>query len=291
MKPSKPKRPQPPLWWRILRAPILAYLVVCFLLLVFEDRLTYIPTRYPGGWWEIVDLKLEDANFTSGDGTKLHGWFLEDENPQAVILFCHGNAGNITHRYDFLRAAHNYVKPSIFVFDYRGFGKSEGTPSEPGVLADARAARKWLAERTGVAEKDIVMMGESIGAAVAVDLAANDGARGLVLEDAFTSLPDTAAYHYPWIPVRLMMRGRLNSLEKIPQYHGPLLMAHGDADTIIPHQFGQRLFAAANEPKQFLTQAGADHNSDRNPEFYRALQQFVEDLHATAPDSPGSAGN
>jgi fermentation-respiration switch protein FrsA (DUF1100 family) len=289
MSSAASKSKVPPLWWRILRAPIIAYLVVCLIMLVCEDRLTYIPTKYPDGWWDIVDVKFEDANFISSDGTKLHGWFLEAENPKAVILFCHGNAGNVTHRYDFLRAAHHYVEASVFVFDYRGYGKSEGTPSEQGVLADARAARKWLAQRTGVAEQDIVVMGESIGAAVAVDLAANDGARGLVLEDAFTSLPDTAAYHYPWFPVRLMMRGRLNSLEKIPQYHGRLLMAHGDADSIVPYQFGQRLFAAAGEPKRFLTQAGADHNSDRDPEFYRALQQFVEDLHA--PEFAGPAGN
>jgi fermentation-respiration switch protein FrsA (DUF1100 family) len=87
-----------------------------------------------------------------------------------------------------------------------------------------------------------------------------------------------AAYHYPWLPVRLLMRGRLNSLAKISQYHGPLLMAHGDADTIVPYEYGQRLFAAANEPKQFLTQVGANHNDERDPEFYRALQRFLEAL-------------
>jgi fermentation-respiration switch protein FrsA (DUF1100 family) len=125
-----------------------------------------------------------------------------------------------------------------------------------------------------------VLMGESIGGAVAVDLAAEDGARGLILEDTFTSLPDVAAYHYPLLPVRWLMKGKLNSLEKIRRYRGPLLMAHGDADSIVPYSHGEQLFAAANEPKRFITQAYADHNDPRSREFFEEVRRFVEELPA-----------
>ena len=139
------------------------------------------------------------------------------------MLFCHGNGGNITHRVDALKMLHRRAGVSVLIFDYRGYGRSEGKPSEAGVLADARAARAWLAAREKIAEADVVLMGESLGGAVAVDLAARDGARALVLESTFSSLPDVAAYHYPWLPVRWVMRTRFDSAGKIGDYHGPLL--------------------------------------------------------------------
>lgn len=267
-----------PLWllWRIVRIPLIAYVVVVLVAMWGENQLIFIPSNATVGDWQPEGLRFEDAEFQAADGTKLHGWFVPAENPSAVVLFCHGNAGNITHRIDLMEAMQNDVGTSILVFDYRGYGRSEGSPDEPGVLQDARAARRWLSERTGVAEQDIVLMGESLGGGVAVDLAAKDGARALVLEDTFTSLPDMAAYHYWWLPVRLLMRSRLDSLSQIGDYHGPLLMYHGDSDTIVPISYAERLFAAANEPKTFLVQRGADHNDPRSIEFYSALKAFLE---------------
>ena len=163
----------------------------------------------------------------------------------------------------------------MLVFDYRGYGKSEGKPDERGVLADARAARTWLAQKAGVAENRIVLMGESLGGAVAVDLAA-DGARALILENTFSSMPDVAAYHYPWAPVRLLMRTQFNSLARIGSYHGPLYQSHGDRDSIVPLRFATRLFDAANEPKRFLLVEGADHNDPRMPQYYDKLREFLE---------------
>ncbi|HTN73664.1 MAG TPA: alpha/beta hydrolase [Pirellulaceae bacterium] len=263
--------------WRMVRPFLVAYLVVLLMLMILENSLTYVPTKHPQGDWQPPGLKFEDAEFASTDGTPLHGWFSEVADPLAVVLFCHGNAGNVTHRAEVI-AALNKMQATVLVFDYRGYGKSGGSPHEAGVLADARAARKWLAERASLPETEIVLMGESLGGGVAVHLAAHDGARGLVLEDTFTSLPDAAAIHYPWLPVRLLMRGKLNSLASIANYRGPLLMSHGDADSIVPYRLGQQLFAAANEPKQFLTHDGADHNAERSLEFYEALNQFLRKL-------------
>lgn len=261
-----------------MRWVVAVYLCLLLMLLWLENSLTYFPMKHPAGRWEATGLTVEDAHFTAADGARLHGWYQPAEKPQAVILFCHGNAGNVTHRDNLFRELPEFVNASILVFDYRGYGRSEGTPNEAGVLADARAARAWLAERAGVPEQAIILWGESIGGAIAVDLAAREGARGLILEDTFTSLPEVAAYHYPWLPVRWLMRGKLNSLEAIRSYRGPLLMAHGDADTIVPYSFGERLFAAANEPKRLITQPNADHNDPRDAEFYAEVRRFIRDL-------------
>jgi fermentation-respiration switch protein FrsA (DUF1100 family) len=242
-----------------------------------ENSLIFFPSVYPDGYWNPPGLKFEDAWFQASDGTKLHGWYVPHDRPRAVVLFAHGNAGNLSHRYDLLQSLHE-LGVSVMIFDYRGYGRSEGSPSETGVLDDARAARRWLAQRVGVKETDIVLMGESLGGAVMVDLAARDGARALILENTFTSLPDVAAYHYPWLPVKLFMRARLDAAAKIGDYRGPLLQLHGDADTIIPYPIGRRLFDAAREPKQFVTIRGHDHNYPRPPEFFTALDRFFAQL-------------
>ena len=130
------------------------------------------PSRYPAGDWQPAGLAFEDAWFTAKDGTRLHGWYVPHPQPRAVVLFCHGNGGNVALWADVLRILHDRMGVTAMGFDYRGYGRSEGTPSEAGVLADARAARTWLAQRAGIAENQIVLMGRSLGGAVAVDLAA-----------------------------------------------------------------------------------------------------------------------
>jgi hypothetical protein len=222
-------------------------------------------------------LSIEDAWFDAPGGVRIHGWYVAHEHPLATVLFAHGNAGNITDRDDALRALHNRVGVSVLIFDYRGYGRSSGRPTGQGILTDARAARAWLARRENIPEKQIVLMGESIGGAVAVDLAA-DGARGLIVENSFASLPEVAAHHMPWIPVHLLMRTRLDSAARIRQYDGPLLQSHGDGDTIVPLASARRLFAAANEPKKFILIPGGDHNDAHSPEYYEQVRQFVESL-------------
>lgn len=264
--------------WRIVKTLLLVYLLIVVAAMFLENKLLYFPHVYPSGNWQPAGLKFEDAWFSSADGTSLHGWYVPCRNAKAAVLFCHGNGANMTWRADTLKALHDQVGVSTFIFDYRGFGRSKGSPNEAGVLADARAARRWLADREKIAETDIVMMGESLGGAVAVDLAARDGARALVLESTFSNLPDTAAHHYPFLPVRWLMRSRFDSIGKIGNYHGPVWQVHGDADRIIPLQLGQRLFAAANQPKQFKLLAGHDHNDPMPPGYYAELAPFFESL-------------
>lgn len=241
--------------------------------MTLEDSLVYQPRRFPDGDWSL-DPGIEEASFESSDGTRLHGWFAAPERPRAAVLFLHGNTGNITYFRNHIRLFDEKLSCAVLAFDYRGYGKSGGRPSEAGVTEDARAARRWLAARCGIAEEDVILVGHSLGGGVAVDLAATDGARGLVLWNTFTSLPDVARSHVPFLPAHALMRNRLDSLAKIGNYRGPLLQTHGDSDLVIPFEQGQRLFAAANEPKQFIAVRKGDHNDPPSLEFLAAMDRF-----------------
>ena len=265
--------------WRIVRLPLIAYLVVLLMLMFLERTLVYPASQYPSGNWNPTTIPFEDADFFAPDGTKLHGWYVPHANPRAVVLFAHGNGGNLSDRALVLRLLNEKLRLSVMIFDYRGYGRSEGKPDEAGLLSDARAARAWLAKRAGIAETEIVLLGHSLGGGVMVDLAAKDGARGLILESTFTSLPDVAAHHYPWIPVRLIMRNRFESIKKIDQYHGPLLQSHGTADEIIPFELGRRLHEAApSRGKQFFEMSGLSHNMMPSSAYYKALDDWIERL-------------
>lgn len=262
----------------ILLVPAILYFLLLVLAVIFEEQFIFFPSRYPHGDWNPAGLEFEDAQFAAPDGTPLHGWYVPCENPRAIVLFSHGNAGNLSDRAGMLRALTELAGVSVMIYDYRGYGKSGGHPTENGILLDARAARAWLARRAEIEENQVVLMGRSLGGAVAVDLAAADGARGLVLESTFTSIPEMARVHYPWIPVRSLIRNRFDSLSKIRRYQGPLLISHGDADRVAPYEMGQRLFSAANQPKTFLTIEGGDHNDPQPLSYYRRLAEFLDAL-------------
>ena len=249
----------------------------------FEQRQVFRPARYPDGNWTPTGFKFEDVWFQSADGTRLNGWYHPHDNPAGVVLLAHGNGANMTAYADALKVLHDRHRLSVMVFDYRGYGKSEGEPDEQGILDDARAARRWLAKRANVDEHDIVLMGHSLGGGVAVDLAAADGARGLILVNTFTSLPDVASYHMPLVPARLIMHNRLDSISKIEKYHGPLLQAHCETDRTIPLTQGKRLFAKANKPKHFVATHGTGHDDLLPEEFQMALDDFLASLPGTRP--------
>jgi fermentation-respiration switch protein FrsA (DUF1100 family) len=243
-----------------------------------ESSQVYQPLCYPGGDWHPFELAYEDAWFQSADGTRLHGWYVPCPHPRAVLLYAHGNGGNITHLADMLRVFSQRHRLDVMAFDYRGFGRSGGTPSEKGLVDDALAARTWLAARAGIPAGEIVLMGRSLGGGVALAVAANEPVRGLILESTFTSLPAVARHHAPYLPARLLMVNRFNSLARIQDYCGPLLVTHCDCDQIIPYRQGVQLFEAANQPKTLVTIRGGDHNDPHTEEFHRALDAFIASL-------------
>jgi fermentation-respiration switch protein FrsA (DUF1100 family) len=238
----------------------MAYGVLVGCAMIFEEHLIFVPSRYPNGDWHPVGLQCEDVTFVTQDGVRLHGWYCPVPRPRGVFLMAHGNAGNITHRVDRITSWQRSLNVAVFVFDYRGYGRSAGRPNEPGVYQDARAAYRWLTTDQGIAPDDVVFFGESLGTAVVLQLATEVAPRALILESPFTSAVDVGQQAFPWLPVRWIMRNRFASMEKIGQYHGPLLIIHGTQDTVIPFTMGQALFARANEPKRFYAVTGADHN-------------------------------
>jgi uncharacterized protein len=277
-----------PLTLRVLRAAALVYLVMLLLLVLLENTLLYPAPKYPEGDWTAAFLPHEDVHFASADGTKLHGWFVEHPQPQAVLLYCHANGDSVGYLGMYLKQLRDEHRLSIFAFDYRGYGRSEGSPNESGVLADGHAAQMWLAERAKLKPADIVLMGRSLGASVAVHLAVKNGARGLILQNATTSMPDAAARIYWFVPVHLLMKNRYDSLSIIGRYSGPVLMSHGTADDLVPYELGQKLFAAVpSAQKRFFTIEGGGHNDMEPPEYEAVVGEFLDSLLPTAdPTAP-----
>lgn len=243
-----------------------------------DEFLSLFPARFPEGNWQPAEAEFEDCWFPSSDGLRLHAWYLPHATPRAAVLHLHGNAGNLSHRAEAARLLRQRCGTSVLIFDYRGYGRSEGTPTVLGLLADARAARVYLAAREKIAEQQIVLLGESLGGGIAVDLAAHDGARGLILESTFSSLRDVAAAHYPEFLVSMLLADKLNSAAHVGKYRGPLLQVHGEADQVIPLASGRRLFAAANQPKTLLSLPGHNHNDRLPAEYYAAVDRFLKQL-------------
>jgi fermentation-respiration switch protein FrsA (DUF1100 family) len=247
-----------------------------------ERSLVFSPSRTPPDQKEKPG-DVPDVWFQSDDGIRLHGQCFDHPKPRAIALFCHGNAGSVETWSQVGRYLKQRHQLTVFVFDYRGYGKSAGDPTEIGVLRDGRAARKWLSEHAGVKEAEILLIGRSLGGAVAVDLASKDGARGLVLESTFSSLPDVAAAHAPWIAPHWNMTQRMDSASKIVDYKGPLLQSHGDSDRLIPVELAKKLYAAAPGKKRFYLIPGKDHNDPEGESYAEALDEFIDGLPQSSP--------
>ncbi len=242
-----------------------------------DELLLFLPSKHPSGNWKPQDLRFDDVWFSAEDKTRLHGWYCPCDNPRATILIAHGNAGHVASRAPWLKYLQSTARVATFMFDYRGYGRSEGVPTVEGVLLDAKAARAKLRELARIDDSAMLLMGESLGGAIVVQLAAESAPRGLVLQSTFSSLKDVAAVHYPRLSW-LVPPAKLDSVAQIVRYHGPLLQSHGTADRTIPFSSGEKLFEAANEPKTFVTISKADHNNWLTEDYLRQLDQFIRRL-------------
>lgn len=233
--------------------PAFRILALCLVAVVLmKNRFIFFPS--PGT--EELPTGVAQHWFTTSDGVKLHALFLKAPGPAPLLLWSHGNAGNISQRAFLLpmMAVHGL---SVLAYDYRGYGLSAGSPSEDGVALDALAAYA-LARSLGYPDTQIILFGESLGGAVSIQLATQHPCAGLVLSSTFTRIRDVGWHHYG--PLALVMGNAFNSAARLPSIHVPLIMFHGDADELIPHSIGEQLFATANPPKQFLTIAGGTHD-------------------------------
>lgn len=264
--------------------------------MAFEDRLIYFPTKYPDGFWEVESFrsrerqvvpKIEDCFFETSDGVRLHGWYctphpnaagsLVPVESKMVLLWFHGNAGNLSYRYEMIRAMME-LPVQVFIIDYRGYGKSEGKPTEQGLYLDARAAWDYLINERRVAPEQVIIFGKSLGGAPAIDLASQVEPAGLIVQSSFTSAGDVAAAVMPFLP-RVLLHTKMDSLSKIDRVRCRKLFIHSRADEVIPYELGRRLYEAAPEPKEFYEVMGAPHNSTYivgGKPYFEALRGFIE---------------
>ena len=239
-------------------AGVIAYVALAALIAVFQSRMVYQPVRElhmnPGS----IGLAYEDVTFETDDEISLTGWFIPEKNAEKTVLFCHGNGGNISHRIDSIRIFHE-LGLNTFIFDYRGYGRSAGKPTEAGTYKDADAAWHYLIDTQGILPRNIIVFGRSLGGALAAWIAVNHSPGALILESSFISIPELGASLYPWLPVRMLARFKYDTLSRLKEIRCPVMVVHSRDDEMIPFSHGQALFEAAREPKELLVIEGP-HN-------------------------------
>ena len=287
--------------WLSIRILLLLVISLVAFVMLFEDRFIYFPSKYPEGYWDIPNRqagregeaspKIEDVWMTAADGVRLHGWYCNapPTNGEAsslipdtmTLLWFHGNAGNLTHRYPVVERLLEQ-RINVFIIDYRGYGRSEGSPSEEGLYMDASAAWDYLTRERKIPPGNIVIFGDSLGGAVAIELATKVEAAGLIVQSSFTSIKDMAAQVMPFVPT-FILRTRMDSINKIARVRSPKLFIHSPADEMIPYRMGQQLYEAASQPKQFYEVKGASHNETDmvgGRAYFNTIGDFVRALRA-----------
>lgn len=257
-----------------------AYLLFLLLIFLLQSHLLYFPKveKTISVTPDQLGYGFESVKFKTADNEILHGWFVPaPDTATGTVLFLHGNAGNIAHRLEYL-PMFRQLGLNLFIFDYRGYGQSSGSPTEAGTYADALAAWQYLIDARGIPPSAIVLYGESLGGAIAAWLAAQKHAALLVLSSVFTSVPDLAQTIYPFLPARWISRFEYNTLEYLESVNCPVFVAHSPHDEIVPFLHGVKLFETVTTPKQFLSLAGG-HNEGlifMREEWIAALDSFVK---------------
>ena len=280
----------------ILVVAAAVYFGLAVLLLIFQPRLIFFPMREHDYRPEEFALAYESVQIPTADGLRLDSWYLPAEKARYTVLFCHGNAGNISHRFDTL-LLFRQLGLNCLIFDYRGYGRSEGRPSEEGLYQDALAAWRWLTETRRTPPQTIILFGRSLGGAVAANLAARlaemptPPPAGLVMESTFSSIIDMGRHYYPWFPVRWFARFRFDAVQAVKKVHIPVLVIHSPDDEIVPFSLGQKIFDNANPPK-FFSQISGTHNegfADDMQTYRRIWTAWLEYLDSS-PKSPSEIG-
>jgi pimeloyl-ACP methyl ester carboxylesterase len=243
-----------------------------------ERSFVCFPEKDHHGRPEDYGLRVRDLYFETSDRVRLHGWLFVRDPQAPFLLWCHGNAGNISHRLDNI-ARLQAAGINVFIYDYRGYGKSAGTLSEEGFYRDGEAAWETLLREGSVPPSRVVLFGRSLGCAMAADLAVKVPAAGLILESGFPHLGAMARVHYPFVFSERFLSGRFDALSRLKRVKMPVLVIHGDRDTIVPIDLGRRLFEAAPEPREWVEIKGADHNDTYvagGQDYFRKLQETID---------------
>jgi len=269
---------------KLLLAGIACYAVLALVVYLMQARMLYLPDvparsldRTPAA----IDADYADVAIETRDGILLHGWFVPGDSDR-VLLFFHGNAGNISHRLESVRQFLE-LGLSVLIIDYRGYGQSGGRTTERGIYRDAEAAWRYLTETRETSRGRIIVFGRSMGASAAAYLAARYRPLALIVESSFTSVPDIAAEYYPWLPVRWLSRLRHATEDFVRQAPCPVLVIHSRDDEIVPFRHGEAIFAAANEPRSFLELRGT-----HNDAFLRDERNYLAGLRSFLDGLPGA---
>jgi fermentation-respiration switch protein FrsA (DUF1100 family) len=257
------------------------YLLLVAIAYLAQPGLLYLPNvagRELVATPRALGLNYEDVTLETSDGVSVHGWFVPGES-RRVLLYFHGNAGNISHRLHTIRLFHE-LSLSVFIIDYRGYGQSGGKPTEDGLYRDAAAAWQHLTGERGIAPGDIILFGRSLGGSVAAWLAAQEKPGALIVDSAFTSVPDIGQEVYPWLPVRMLSRFQHATLKYVAQAPCPVLVVHSRDDEIIPFHHGETIFSAVPGPKTFLEIRGGhnDAHATSAAAYYDGLRSFLDSL-------------
>lgn len=247
---------------------------------MLESALVFHPARASESWQEPpAQLNVEDVWLQTSDGTRIHAWWAPAWHATGALLYCHGNAGNLSHRIGNIIRLSTMLGQSVLIFDYPGYGKSDGSPSEEGCYAAARAAYDWLAETKQMPPEQIVLFGKSLGGGVATELALRRPHRALVLVKTFTSIPNMARRSWLTFASASLVANEFDNLAKIRRCPSPVYIAHGDRDEVIPFAQATQLYAAAPSPKRFFLLKGSGHNDPLPADFLADLASFLQ-----APD-------
>lgn len=258
---------------QFLFGPLLLAIAACSTL---ENRLVYQPT-VGGGPSATQPAGVQDLQLLTASDVKIHARWCPHPQAKGAILYCHGNGGNLDGWAQATKDLYDHLGMSVLIFDYPGYGRSEGKPSEAGCYESAEAAYLWLTRQLAIPADRLVLMGESLGGAVAVEMASRHPHRALVLVRTFTSLPEVADHQMPLLVSSMFLNNRFDSLAKIGQCKQPLFLAQADADRLIPFKHGQQLFEAYPVPeKELCWLKGRGHNDPLPPEFYHALRRFLD---------------
>lgn len=265
------------LWTVLLILAI--YLGLVALVYLVQDRLVYFPQSTLTATPADYGLQYEDVSLEAGDGVALHGWYVPAGEKARTLLFFHGNGGNISGRLETIALFHR-MGLNVFIIDYRGYGRSEGAPTEEGTYRDAEAAWEHLTGTRGISADSIVVMGRSLGGAVAAWLAGRKRPRALILDSTFSSGVELAREAYPIFPVGMMLKYRYPTAEQIRDLDIPKLFAHSKEDDVVPYRLGRKLYESSPQPKTFLELRGRHNNAFQvTGERYReALKSFISGL-------------
>lgn len=252
-------------------------MIAGLLLYILQDKFIYLPGNEIFRTPKDEGMEYEDLDFYTKDGVFIHAWFIPNGNKDKVVLFCHGNAGSLSNRIDTIKMIYD-LGFSVFIFDYRGYGISEGKTSEAGTSMDAEAALMYLLDEKKIPEERIIVWGRSLGGAIAAKLAGKRKIAACVLESSFTSIPDMAKWRFKIFPSRLLAKYSYSTIDYVKEIDAPLFIVHSEDDEIIPYWMGKQIFSESNKSKMFLKLKG-DHNNtyfDSVDEYQAGLNEFFD---------------